>query len=534
MDNRTNILKWYPFEENAEVLEIFNKDSLLDKLDIKLKLSQICIQDKKELNIEGKYDYITLIGTFSYAPVLTNKENSYIEILKELKKHLKENGKILLAIDNRLGIKYFSGAKSEYYPNLFEGLKSKINYNKPNLLLKKEIEDFIKCAGFENYKFYYPLPDYNNTSTVFTDEFLPKSNHSKIVYPLNYEKDSNIIFNEINVMKQICDIEQFCNFTNSYLVEICNIKNETAIKFVNYNIFRKDKYQLILKMVDNKFEKVPANTLANEHIVNIGKYINNLKDLRFNILEKIENNKIVSEYIQEQELDKKIVKLILEGNLKNIYDEISNWYNYIKSRLLVIPIEGEDIFEKYKIEIPINIKENMQFVKYGYIDLSFENVFFKDGYIFYDQEWYLENIPIQFILYRAINNLYVYNCTELEQKITKESILNEFNLIEFIPYFEILEDYIQKETLDEKAIREYKNSLQQYSYTVEYLKSESIQKSKEIIELQDMLKKLRDEKEKLETEKSDIQEHYGMLLHEYNTSKGWKIIKGIRKIFRRK
>ena len=87
-----------------------------------------------------------------------------------------------------------------------EGLETKINQTKPNLLLKQELENFIKEAGFENYKFYYPLPDYTNTSSIFTDDFLPKSNHSKIVYPLNYEIDSNVVFNEINVIKQICDM----------------------------------------------------------------------------------------------------------------------------------------------------------------------------------------------------------------------------------------------------------------------------------------------------------------------------------------
>ena len=55
----------------------------------------------------------------------------------------------------------------------------------------------------------------------------------------------------------------------------------------------------------------------------------------------------------------------------------------------------------------------MQFVKNGYIDLSFENVFYADEYIFYDQEWYLENLPLEFILYRAINNLYIYFFTTI-------------------------------------------------------------------------------------------------------------------------
>lgn len=257
MPNSTNILKWYPFKENANVLEIYNENSILEKLKKQINV-QKCTIDK--LKLEGEYDYITLIGTYEYAPTIYEGNKPYSDFLKDLKKHLKPNGKILIAIDNRLGIKYFAGAKSNHYNRLFEGIESEIKERKPNLLLKKELEKFINEANFKNYKFYYPLPDYNNTNTIFTDEFLPKSNHSKIVYPVNYDEESLIIFNEINVMKQICDNNKFADFTNSYLIEISNEEIENDTKFVNYNIFRKDKYKLALIMRKRYSTKICRST----------------------------------------------------------------------------------------------------------------------------------------------------------------------------------------------------------------------------------------------------------------------------------
>lgn len=178
MNNSANILKWYPFRENAKVLEIYDTTSILEKIKKNFELEQQSIQD---LQIQGTYDYITLIGTFEYAPTIIENEKAYSTFLRNLKEHLNEDGKILLAIDNRLGIKYLAGAKSKYYSRIYEGVESEIRQKMPNLLLKKEIEKFIKEAGFSNYKFYYPLPDYRNTNSIFTDEFLPKSNHSKIL-----------------------------------------------------------------------------------------------------------------------------------------------------------------------------------------------------------------------------------------------------------------------------------------------------------------------------------------------------------------
>ena len=64
MNNSANILKWYPFRENAKVLEIYDTTSILEKIKKNFELEQQSIQD---LQIQGTYDYITLIGTFEYA-----------------------------------------------------------------------------------------------------------------------------------------------------------------------------------------------------------------------------------------------------------------------------------------------------------------------------------------------------------------------------------------------------------------------------------------------------------------------------------
>lgn len=232
MDRTINLLEWYPFEENAKVLEIYNENSILQNLKIKIELEQIEI---KKFNIEGKYDYITLIGTYEYAPILMEGEKPYSDFLKMLRNHLNPNGKILLAIDNRLGIKYFVGAKSEHYEAVFEGLENEIRNKKTNLLVKKELEKFINEAEFEHYKFYYPLSDFKNVSTIFTDEFMPKSNNSKIIYPINYE-NSQIDFDEIKAYKEIIKNNMFDFFANSFLVEASQEPIETNVDLKNIEL----------------------------------------------------------------------------------------------------------------------------------------------------------------------------------------------------------------------------------------------------------------------------------------------------------
>ena len=543
MNIKQNILKWYPFRENASVLEIYDNESILTENNQNIKLQTCSIRN---LVLKGSFDYITLIGTYEYAPVICDEEKSYSEFLKILKKHLNENGTILIAIDNRLGVKYLAGGKNKEYSYIFEGMENKIQRKKSNLLLKQELIKFINEAEFVNYKFYYPLPDYKYTNSIFTDKFLPKSNSSKILYPVKYDEGSRVLYNEINILKQICDMGQFEQFTNSYLVEISDSKIDNDIKFVNYNIFRKNKYKLQLVMKENRVEKTAENPEALEHIKTIESNIKKLEELGFNVLEKVEQQKIISKFVEKAELDKILVEIIEKNDKEYFKAEIEKWYSYIKNKLTKSNEEEIDIFSKYNIEVPIEIKRKLHFVKEGYIDLSFENIFLENDYLLYDQEWYLENVPIQFILYRAINNLYTYNEKKLQNKISKEELLEKFSLKEYETYFEELEKNIQYEILNMEFFKEYQNETRKYCKKIEEYdktiieleKRKDKEKKDEIEEIQRQNEKIISEEKikyiQLMAEKKEIEEKYGELLHEYNTSRGWKVIKTLRKVIRKK
>lgn len=542
MDISQNILKWYPFRENSSVLEIYDEKSILTKINKNIQIDTCNI---KNIRIDGLYDYITLIGTFEYAPIILEEEKCYSSFLSMLRNHLKPNGIIIIAIDNRLGVKYLTGAKSSKYSYIFEGMESKIQKGKPNLLLKQEITKFIKEAGFKNFKFYYPLPDYKFTSSIFSDEFLPTSDHSKILYPVKYEEGSMILYNEINILKQICDMGEFEKFTNSYLVEISDNEIENNTQFVNYNIFRKDKYKLLLTINGNKVQKVAENDEANTHIEKIKSNIAKLKELGFNVLEEVKENKIISEFVKEKELDKLLIETIEQKDTNTFKEKIKDWYEYIKEKLTKNNNIKKDVFEKYNIKVPDEIKNMLTFVENGYIDLAFENVFYKDGYLLYDQEWYLENVPLEFILYRSINNLYTYNSIKLERKISKEEIYGEFNLKQYEVYFEELEKKIQDEILDKTFVEKYQNEIGKYYKRIENFKTEIKQKEEEIEQKERKIEEIQRSLEEiinaeqmkykeLENTKNEIEKKYNELLHEYNTSRGWKVIKTIRKVVRKK
>ena len=87
---------------------------------------------------------------------------------------LKPNGKLLIAIENKYGLKYWCGAREDHTAIPFDGLNQYILSKTAQTFSRQELADLVKNAGFENSFFYYPLPDYKFPQVIYSDEYLPK------------------------------------------------------------------------------------------------------------------------------------------------------------------------------------------------------------------------------------------------------------------------------------------------------------------------------------------------------------------------
>lgn len=429
-----NLLNWYKFKEEASFLQIGSELEGITQL-LQDKASKLVTIEKQE-KLEEKFDYVIL-----YNPNLLQYAQEYV----------KEDGTILLATNNRFAISYLAGGS--YNGEIYKTLENE----KSNLYSKQEIIDLLKKSGLENYKFYYPLPNYKMPNVIFSDDYIPNENTTKLMYNIMYEKESIVVFDELKVLKQLTKNGLFDIFTNSFLIEI-NMKqdaNRENAKFISYNNNRKEEYQLATIMYKDRVEKRIINEKAQKHIKNIELNTKNLEKLGFNMIDQIKGNCIVSKYIDEDTFDKIIVKQLLLGNIGEACSLIEKWYAYIKERLI----------KNKKSKLNENISANEQdlegltILKNGYIDLVFENTFYNENkFIFFDQEWYMDGVPIEFLLYRAINNLYVYN-GEIEKIINIESIFEKFNLTKHILLFKKIEKYIQNIIIDEQRQKINQQSL---------------------------------------------------------------------------
>ena len=74
-------------------------------------------------NLNEKFDYITLIGVFEYSAGYIGGEQPYVDMLKTVSRFLKPDGKLIIAIENRLGLKYWAGCREDHVGDFFEGIE---------------------------------------------------------------------------------------------------------------------------------------------------------------------------------------------------------------------------------------------------------------------------------------------------------------------------------------------------------------------------------------------------------------------------
>ncbi len=403
----SDVMKWYDFKENYNALNL---------------------NEKFKADATEKFDYVLL--------------QDDIEKIEIAKKHLKSNGTILLFLNNRFGIRYFAGDKQN--GKAFDTICSE----NCNLYSKKEIEQILQNHGFQNYKFFYPLPNYENPSVIFSDEYLPHYTDTKLLYNNLYPKNTALVFQELQALKQLTKAGEFAFFANSYIVEI-NPKEQP--KFVSFNHSRKKEFQLATKMYEKFVVKEMANENAKEHILNMQNYIQELQNHDIKIIDKAENDKIISRFVQDKTLFQKIVEMIKNHEIEKACEKIGEWYNFLKTKFAKDKTEefNQNIADKNQLSSGLTI------VKKAYIDLVLENVFVENNeFVFFDQEWCFENLPLEFILYRAINNLYIYNF-EIEEIFPKEDCLKRFGLGEFVALFEEIEKAIQNRIIDNESVRNF-------------------------------------------------------------------------------
>lgn len=317
--HRENIVDWLPIEKNMKVLEVGSgcgaitgslarKAGYVTSIDLSKKRSMINAYRHENLDnitihvgnfqdiepdLPADYDYICLIGVFEYGQAYISTQTPYESFLEILQKHLKKDGRIVIAIENRFGLKYWAGCREDHLGSYFSGIENYPNGGVVRTFTKNALEKIFQKCGMEQYYFYYPYPDYKLMTTLYSDAYLPKQGELSNNL-LNFDQDRMLLFDEKKAFDGIIKDDLFSEYSNSFLVVL---GKELPVKYAKYSNDRHLEYQIRTEIcLENLYgyqegksasdpnlcqfvvRKYPLTEYANEHIEAMEKAYQQLKE----------------------------------------------------------------------------------------------------------------------------------------------------------------------------------------------------------------------------------------------------------------
>lgn len=110
----------------------------------------IFVGNLENIIFEDCFDYIIVNGVLEYVGFFILGISFYEIFFKSLLIYLKDDGSILIGIENCLGLKYFLGVKEDYIGELFEGLDGyKMVDWFVKIFFKNEIIDLMDRLGLK-------------------------------------------------------------------------------------------------------------------------------------------------------------------------------------------------------------------------------------------------------------------------------------------------------------------------------------------------------------------------------------------------
>lgn len=463
---RANIVDWLPIDKSHKVLEIGSgcgaiTDKLSEKagevtcVDLSARRSHINAyrnQDRDNITIHVgnfsdiepelpfDYDYVCLIGVFEYAQSYMGTKTPYEDFMNIMLKHVKDNGRLVIAIENKFGLKYWAGCKEDHVGTYFSGLEGYPDGGSARTFTRKGLEKIMQNCGVGEYSFYYPYPDYKFPTVIYSDRRMPTvgelTNNMR-----NFDRDRMVLFHEKYVFDGIIEDRLFDLFSNSYMVVI---GKEPEITYAKYSNDRAREYMLRTEMAEiggqREIRKIPMTEAAAEHVKKMEEY--------YRLLEKRYQGSGLSvnpctwkeEGYAAFPFEKgRTLEALLDECLEQ--DDMEGFYELFDRYLKLISFGEEEAVCDY--------------------DLIFANILVDgDKWTVIDYEWTMEKqIPAKEIAFRAVY------CYVLEEE--KRNKLNLDYIIERLGITPVQADeYREKEIKFQKSVTGKRKSMGEIRATI--------------------------------------------------------------------
>jgi SAM-dependent methyltransferase len=137
----------------------------------------VLLGEVSDLPEEPTYDVVVVVGVLEYVGHGTRDSAPYLAFLADIHARLKPGGSLVLAIENKLGVKYFVGAPEDHTTQIFDSIEGYPRGEGARTFSRIELLELLAEAGLQG-RALAAFPDYKLTRTVLAPEQLPRDARS--------------------------------------------------------------------------------------------------------------------------------------------------------------------------------------------------------------------------------------------------------------------------------------------------------------------------------------------------------------------
>lgn len=480
---RSALLNWYPFDGEWDVLEINGGFGALTGV-IAAKVTSVDTLEKDSLRAQAmrkrfcgranihvyeqnmadfapgkKYDCIVSINALLSPDddgPRAERENKAEALFSKCFELLKPGGLLLVGYRNRFGIRFMCGGTSYEQPRAFSALDEAEN----RMFSREQMNTCLKRAGFMNTAYYYPMPDELFAQVICTDDMPKRGTLSDRFFTCD-PFGSPLIAEEKTLYDDLLREDMLHTMANYFLAAFVKPPVSDAparkVTFAALSTDRgKDASYTTIVYSDGTVEKTALHMEGTLSLHRLSDALNELQKRQINIVPAVLGGGTLRMPFVEEEPLLDAIRRFAKADPEKVYQ--------VFDQLRENAIRSSDIVQ---VTAPIEAfwgipgTELGAVLKKGYIDMIPLNAFWTgSGIRYYDQEFSLENCPVNYIMYRAI--LYTWlHVAGLEERIPMARMRSRYGLDKT---WHIFAAYEQK-FVDENRNFELYGRLYRWSYT---------------------------------------------------------------------
>ncbi len=444
---KCGLLQWYDFEQDAKVLYIGDSKDALAEMLFDKSFAVVCAPVEQSCNTAWTQEYK---GGFDYLIAMEALEctENPEQVLQNWRSLLKEEGRLLLGMNNRFGIRYFCGDRDPYTGRNFDGIEGyRRAYDKKEDVFRgrcysrNEMEKMLRAAGWNFFRFFSVLPDLQNPGLIYAEDYLPNEDLANRLFP-TYNYPDTVFLEEAPLYESLDNDGLFHKLANAWLIECGSKEALCDVLHVTCSMERGRESALCTVVRRTGIvEKRAVYPEGEARLEKLAAHAKELKERGIPVVDtKLEGGVCQMPLIQA-EVGQVYLKKLLRTDRERFLQEMDHFRDLIlRSSAIVESDQGDG---------------EGAILRKGYVDMVPLNSFYIDGeFVFYDQEFCEENYPANAIISRMVGTFYAGN-VELMKILPVEELYERYGLTKYRERWQRMEGEFLRDLRKERELRIY-------------------------------------------------------------------------------